>query len=80
MQTFMQLLGLIVMIIGIWANVNQKNYVDIVDNAAQFTEVSVLIIVVGLFVLIIGIVGVVGAIFASTIFGRITLGLVSCRS
>ena len=73
----MQLLGLCVMIIGIWANVNGKNYVDITDNASQFTQVSVLVIVLGLFVLIIGAVGVVGAIFASTVFGRIVLGLVS---
>ena len=65
------------MIIGIWANVNGRNYITITDNHGQFTEVSILIIVVGLFVLIIGGVGVVGAIFASTIFGRIVLGLVS---
>lgn len=65
------------MIIGIWANVEGKNYVSITDNTASYTEVSVLCIVVGLFVLILGIIGVVGGIFASTIFGRITLGLVS---
>ena len=70
-------MGLCVMIIGIWANVNGNNYVDITDNASQFTQVSVLVIVAGLFVLIIGAVGVVGAIFASTVFGRIILGLVS---
>ncbi len=75
----MQLLGLAVLIIGIWANVNGKDYVDITDNSSQFTQMSVLVIVLGLFVLIIGIVGVVGAIFASTIFGRIVLGLVSWR-
>ena len=72
-----QLLGLAVMIIGIWANVNGNNYVDISDDTSQFTQVSVLIIVLGLFVLIIGAVGVVGGIFASTVFGRIVLGLVS---
>ena len=73
----LQLLGLCVMIIGIWANVNGNNYFDITDNNSQFTQVSVLVIVLGLFVIIIGAVGVVGAIFASTIFGRIVLGLVS---
>ena len=72
-----QLLGLAVMIIGIWANVNGKNYIDIADNTSQFTQVSVLMIVLGLFVLIIGAVGVVGGIFASTNFGRIILGVVS---
>lgn len=65
------------MIIGIWANVEGKNYVVITDNSSQFTEVSVLIIVLGLFVLLVGGVGVAGAIFASTMCGRITLGLVS---
>ena len=65
------------MIIGIWANVEGKNYIVITDNSSQFTEVSVLIIVLGLFVLLVGGVGVAGAIFASTMCGRITLGLVS---
>ncbi len=65
------------MILGIWAKVNGNNYVDITDSASQFTQVSVLCIVVGLFVMIVGVVGAVGAIFSSTIFGRITLGLVS---
>lgn len=63
------------MIIGIWANVEGKNYIVITDNSSQFTEVSVLIIVLGLFVLLVGGVGVAGAIFASTMCGRITLGL-----
>ena len=65
------------MIIGIWANVNGKNYVVITDDGGQFTEVSVLIIVVGLFVMMVGAVGVGGAIFAHTMCGRITLALVS---
>lgn len=69
------LLGLAVMIIGIWANVEGRNYIVITDNSSQFTEVSVLIIVLGLFVLLVGGVGVAGAIFASTMCGRITLGL-----
>lgn len=64
------------MSVGIWANVNGRNYVEIVDNASRFTEVSVLIIVVGLFVLLVGIVGTVGAIFAHYLVGRITLVLV----
>lgn len=72
---FVSLLGLAVMIIGIWANVEGKNYIVITDNSSQFTEVSVLIIVLGLFVLLVGGVGVAGAIFASTMCGRITLGL-----
>ena len=63
--------------IGIWAKIEGQNYVIITDNSSQFTEVAVLVIVVGLFVLIVGGVGVVGAIFANTIFGRIVLGVVS---
>ena len=74
---YTQLLGLIVMIIGIWAKVDGQNYVVITDNSSQFTEVAVLVIVVGLFVLIVGGVGVVGSIFASHSFGRIILGVVS---
>ncbi len=65
------------MILGIWAKVNGNNYVDITDSTSRFTQVSVLCIVVGLFVMIVGVVGTVGAIFSSTIFGRIILGLVS---
>lgn len=68
------------MVIGIWANVNGKNYIAITDNHTQFTQVSVLVIVVGLFVLIVGGIGAVGGLFASTVFGRIVLGLVSTYS
>ncbi len=64
------------MVVGIWANVAGKNYLDVTDSS-HIVELSVLTIILGIFVLIIGIVGTVGAIFASTIFGRITLGLVS---
>jgi len=73
----LQILGFIVFVIGVWANVNGKNYVDITDNNLLITPVSSLIIVVSLFVLIIGIVGTVGAIFATTTWGRITIGVVS---
>ena len=43
----------------------------------MFLSVSVLLIILGVFIAIIGIVGTVGAIFASSVFGRILLGLVS---
>ena len=59
------------------AQVTGRQYFDIVDNASEFTSVGVLLIVVGLFVMILGVIGVVGGIFATTVFGRITLGLVS---
>ncbi len=68
------------MILGIWANVNGNNYVGITDSAShQFTQVSVLCIVVGSFVMILGVVGTVGAVGGTCHrkFGRITLGLVS---
>ena len=71
------MLGFAVMVVGIWANVEGKNYVEVTESTSHILEVSVLVIILGLFVLIVGIVGVVGGIFASTIFGRITLGLVS---
>ena len=67
------------MILGIWAKLNGKDYVDITEDTSSYTQFSVLCIVVGLFVLILGSVGTVGAIFASTIFGRITLVVVSER-
>lgn len=69
------LLGLAVLILGSWAQVNGRQYFDIVDNASEFTGVGILLIVVGLFVMILGIIGVIGGIFATTVFGRITLGL-----
>ena len=55
-------------------------YFEIVaaDNQ-EITQIPVLLIVVGCFVLLLGIVGVVGAICAGTIGGRIILGLV-CSS
>ena len=68
------------MIIGIWANVKGKNYIVITEYSSQFTDVSALIIVLGLFVMIVGSVGVAGCIFVKTIFGKITLGLVSERN
>ena len=64
------------MIIGIWANVNQKKYVSISDDSGDIDQVSVLMIVIGIFVLIVGAVGTVGAVFAGYLFGRIILMLV----
>ena len=48
-----------------------------VTNSSNVTQLSILLIIVGLFIMIVGAVGTVGAIFASNVFGRITLGLVS---
>ncbi len=73
----MQLIGLAAAVVGIWGKLNQKNYVAIADSSSQFIEVFIPIIAVGMFMLIIGVVGIVGAIFASTKFGRIVIGLVS---
>ena len=55
---------------------NEKRYFEISDNEDEFTQVSVLMIVVGVFVMIVGVVGTVGAIFGGYLFGRIVLGLV----
>ena len=57
-----------------------RQYFEILDNASEFTSVGVLLIVVGLFVMILGVIGVIGGIFATSVFGRITLGLVSVSS
>ncbi|CAI7998343.1 CD63 antigen [Geodia barretti] len=50
-----------------------KEFFLIADDDTEYTQVSVLLIVVGIFVLIIGVVGAVGALFASKAFGRIIL-------
>ena len=56
---------------------NGLQYFDIADNSSVFLSVSVLLIIIGVFVAIMGIVGTAGAVLASTVFGRIILGLVS---
>ena len=56
---------------------NGRQYFEIADNSSAFLSVSILLIIIGVFVAIIGIVGTVGAILASSVFGRILLGLVS---
>ena len=65
------------MSLGAWAKANGRSYFEIADNASQFTQVPVLLIILGIFVALVGIVGAVGALFSGTIFGRIVLGLVS---
>ncbi len=57
--------------------VSGRAYFDLLSNGADYSPVGILLIVVGLFIAVIGIIGVIGAIFAGTLFGRITLGLVS---
>ena len=56
---------------------NGQQYFEIADNSNVFLSVSVLLIIIGVFVTIVGIVGTAGAILASTVLGRILLGLVS---
>jgi hypothetical protein len=70
---FVALLGICVMIVGSWAKADSKEFFVIADDDTEYTQVSVLLIVVGIFVLIIGVVGAVGALFASKAFGRIIL-------
>ncbi|CAI7998337.1 Tetraspanin-6 [Geodia barretti] len=70
---FVALLGICVMIVGSWAKADSKEFFLIADDDTEYTQVSVLLIVVGIFVLIIGVVGAVGALFASKAFGRIIL-------
>ena len=56
--------------------VDNQVYFEITNNS-NVAQLSILLIIVGLFIMIVGGIGAVGAIFASTVFGRITLGLVS---
>ncbi|XP_064385010.1 tetraspanin-7-like [Halichondria panicea] len=69
------LLGLAVLILGIWAQVSGRDYFDFLSLGADYSPVGILLIVVGVFIVVIGIIGIIGAIFAGTLFGRITLGL-----
>ena len=55
---------------------DSKQYFTITEDETEYTQVSVLLIVLGIFVLIIGVVGAVGALFASKVFGRIILVVV----
>ena len=55
---------------------NNNIYFEIVAGDHQITQIPILFIVVGIFVLLLGIVGVVGAVCAGTLGGRIILGLV----
>ena len=55
---------------------NGDTYFDIAGDKGTVTQVPILLIVVGIFVLLLGIVGTVGGIFAGTPGGRIILGLV----
>lgn len=66
----------ILAIIIIITQVDNQIYFEITNNSSV-SQLSILLIIVGLFVMIVGGIGAVGAIFASTVFGRITLGLVS---
>lgn len=59
--------------------VDNQVYFEITNNSSV-SQLSILLIIVGLFIMIVGGIGAVGAIFASTVFGRITLGLVSQRT
>ena len=63
----------------LFPQVNKDDYLDISSNTEQITQIPILLIVVGVFVLLLGVVGTIGAIFAGTIGGRIILGLVSCH-
>ena len=60
----------------LYVQINDRVYFEVGNNDG-ISQLSILLIIVGLFIMIVGAVGAVGAIFASTIFGRITLGLVS---
>ena len=53
-------------------------YFEITENS-KVAQLSILLIIVGLFIMIVGVAGAVGAVFAGTVFGRITLGMVSIQ-
>ena len=63
----------------LFPQVNKDDSLDISDDTDYITQIPILLIIVGVFVLLLGVVGTIGAIFAGTIGGRIILGLVSCH-
>ncbi len=60
----------------VFLQANGDTYFDIAGDKGTVTQVPILLIVIGIFVLLLGIVGTVGGIFAGTPGGRIILGLV----
>ena len=50
-----------------------RKYFTITNDHSVYTQVTVLLIVVGMFVLVIGVGGAIGALFASKVIGRIIL-------
>ena len=73
---FISVIEIVLFFSTIICQVNGRQYFEIADGSTQFSNVTVLLIVIGVFILIIGAIGTVGAICASRVFGRITLGLV----
>lgn len=57
--------------------VSDKTYFEITSSNSSVAQLSVMLIILGLFIMVVGGVGTAGAICATNIFGRITLGLVS---
>ena len=57
--------------------VNDSEYLKVTNNGGGVSELSVLLIIVGLFIMILGGVGTAGAILANNLYGRITLIVVS---
>lgn len=72
---FVTLLGFLVLVVGIWAKVKGDDYFNVISDNKDIVGVSVLLIVIGLFVVLLGIGGTAGAIFAGTVFGRIVIGV-----
>ena len=65
-----------VVIVSILIQVSDKTYFEITNSNSSVAQLSIMLIILGLFVMIVGGVGTAGAIFATNMFGRITLGLV----
>lgn len=71
------ILGFATMVIGIYVKVSDKTYFEITSSNSSVAQLSIMLIILGLFIMVVGGVGTAGAIFATNIFGRITLGLYS---
>lgn len=71
------MLGLAVLILGIYAKIQAQHFFNLSDNGNSFSSIPMLLIGVGVFVTVVGVVGSIGAIFAGFTPGRVLLMVVS---
>ncbi|XP_065903197.1 tetraspanin-6-like [Dysidea avara] len=66
-------LGVVALVIGIWAASTNRDYLDISGDDKNYDSVAVLLAIVGCFILIVGAIGFIGVLCGPRMFGRILL-------